>query len=171
VARVALPAGAACSAAARARPPQKRPSFGVRSRQLHLCFIVFRRDRAMDLFLALFWCAAVARAVLRYSSRLSGFNSRLGPNKFPFSLPRELAGKGLICPAVSRLKPHLSGTIEKIPGFTGITRNFAPGETGGGTACSGSRSSHPTKPRASYRYRSATITPSPLLDYLNAPEH
>src|SRR5215471_2243499 len=74
--------------------PHKKPSFGVASfRRLDLCFIEFRWDGAMGLFLVLFWCAAVARAFLR-------FNSRLGPNKFPFSRLRELAGKGLIHLAV-----------------------------------------------------------------------
>jgi hypothetical protein len=91
----------------------------------------------MGLFLVFFWCAAIAQTVLRYDSRFGGFNSRLGPNKFPFGLLRELAGKGLICLAFSRPERHLWGTIEKIPGSTGITRNFVPGEPGGGTTCSG----------------------------------
>src|SRR6267378_3120071 len=79
-----------------AGPPQKRPGFGVGSCSLHLYSITFRRSRAMVLFLVLYWCAAVARAVLRYDSRFGLFNSRLGPHKFPFSRQRELAGKGLI---------------------------------------------------------------------------
>ncbi len=50
----------------------------------------------MGLFLVLFWCAAVARGVLRCNSRFGVFNSRLVANKFPFSQRRELVGKRLI---------------------------------------------------------------------------
>ncbi len=90
------------SVAARAGPPQKRPTVGIGSRQLHLYLSYFDGTKAMGLFLVLFWCAAVARDVLRYSSRFGVFNSRLGPNKFPFSRLRELDGNGLICLAVFR---------------------------------------------------------------------
>jgi len=107
-----------------AGPSHKKPSFGVRSpRQLDLSFGVFRRNGAMGLFLVLFWCAAVAGNVLRHDSRFCVFNSRLRRRKFPFPLLRELAGKDLICLAVSWSKWYLSGTIEKIPGSTGISRN------------------------------------------------
>jgi hypothetical protein len=61
----------------------------------------------MGLFLVLFWCAAVARAVLRYHSRFGALNSRLGANKFPFSRLRELPGKGLIYLAVFGAKVAL----------------------------------------------------------------
>jgi hypothetical protein len=80
----------------------------------------------MGLFLVLFWCSAVARDAPRYNSRFGAFNSRLGPNKFPFSLLRELSGKGLICLAVFAAKTAVIGKIEKIPGSTGITGNSQP---------------------------------------------
>jgi len=124
------PAGAACSAAARAGPSQKRPSFGVRSRQLHLCFIVFRRDGAMGLFLVFFWCAAIAPAVLRYSSRFGVFNSRLGPNKFRFPPRRELAGKGLIYLAVFATKTALMGNNRKNSRLHGNNQEFRPRRNG-----------------------------------------
>src|ERR1700740_635828 len=41
----------------------------------------------MGLFLVLYWCSAAIGGVLEdnsHNSRLSVFNSRLGPNKFPF---------------------------------------------------------------------------------------
>ena len=189
------PAGAACSAAARARPPQKRPSFGVRTPgQLDLCFITFRRDRAMGLFLVFFWCAAIARAVLRYNSRLGGFNSRLGPNKFPFGPLRELAGKGLICLAVFATRTALMGNNRKNSRLHGNNQEFRPRRTGRRhnlqwrrsalpaadrlvrcqpreTPCERRGASHPTKRAARYPHRLAAVTPSPLLYYLNAPEH
>jgi hypothetical protein len=61
----------------------------------------------MGLFLILLWCAAVTGDILRYNSRFEVFNSRLGPNKFPFSPLRELAGKDLICLAVFGAKTAL----------------------------------------------------------------
>jgi hypothetical protein len=95
VAKPATTAGAGFSAAALAGLPQKRPSFGVRSRQLDLCFIAFRRDGAMGLFLVLLWCAAVTGDILRYNSRFGGFNSRLGRWKFPFSPATGIGRQGL----------------------------------------------------------------------------
>ena len=85
----------------------------------------FRRDGTMGLFLGLFWCAAVAGSVLGHHSRFGQFNSRLGANKFPFSRQRELAGKALIWLVIFGRKAHFRGTIEKVPGFTGKTGNFA----------------------------------------------
>jgi hypothetical protein len=117
-------------------PSHKRPSLGVPSRrQLDLCFIAFRQDGAMGLFLVLFWCSAVAGDTLRYNSRFGVFNSRLGPNKFPFSLLRELAGKGLIGLAVFAAKKALMWNNRKNSRFHGNNREFAAGETGGGTGC------------------------------------
>src|SRR5713226_2560540 len=80
----------------------------------------------MGLFLVLFWCAAVARAVLRYNSRFGVFNSRLGPNKFPFGRRRELAGKSLICLAVFRANTALFGNKRKNSRFHGNNREFGP---------------------------------------------
>jgi hypothetical protein len=91
----------------------------------------------MGLFLVLFWCSAVAGDTLRYNSRFGVFNSRLGPNKFPFSLLRELAGKGLICLAVFAAKKALMWNNRKNSRFHGNNREFAAGETGGGTGCNG----------------------------------
>jgi hypothetical protein len=110
----------------------------------------FRRDGAMGIFLILFWCSAVARDAPRHNSRFGVFNSRLGPNKFPFSLLRELSGKGLICLAVFAAKTAVIGKIEKIPASTGNNREFAAGETAGGAACSGA-----DLLAACYRYRYA----------------
>jgi hypothetical protein len=80
---------------ARVDPPQKKPSFKLGSHGLNASFYPFRRDGALDLFLVLFWCAGIVGAVFP-DSRLGGFNSRLGANKFPFCPLRELAGKDLI---------------------------------------------------------------------------
>jgi len=109
-----------------AGPPQKRPSFGVRSPQLDLCFIVVRRDGAMGLFLVLFLCAAVARAVLRCNSRFGVFNTRLGPNKFPFPPLRELTGKGLTCLVVFAAKPAVFGQNRENSRFHGNNRECRP---------------------------------------------
>jgi hypothetical protein len=158
---------------ARADPPQKRPSFGVRSRQLDLCFIAFRRDGAMGLFLVLFWCAAVARDILPYNSRFGVFNSRLGPNKFPFPPRRELPGKGLICLTVPGADTALFGNNRKNSRFHGKSREFvATGKTGGDAACTradlrcsrtagGQPFARDGVPRTRPRPRRATGTASP----------
>jgi len=73
----------------------------------------------MGLFLTVFWWFAVNSG----NSRFGGFYSRLGPQEFPFSLLRELAHTALIGLVVAVRKRHLVGTIEKIPGSTGITGN------------------------------------------------
>jgi len=73
----------------------------------------------MGLFLTVFWWFAVNSG----NSRFGGFYSRLGPQEFPFNLLRELAHMALIGLAVAVRKRHLVGTIEKIPGSTGITGN------------------------------------------------
>src|SRR5712691_1136988 len=80
----------------------------------------------MGLFLVLFWCAAVARAVLRYNSRFAGSNSRLGANKFPFSRQRELAGKGLIYLAVFGADTALFRHNRENSRFHGKNREFRP---------------------------------------------
>src|SRR6202008_1459056 len=87
-------------------------------------FIAFRQGGAMGLFLILLWCAAVTGPILRYNSRFGVFNSRLGPNKFPFSPLRELADKDLICLAVFGAKTALTWNNRKIPGSTGMTWNL-----------------------------------------------
>jgi hypothetical protein len=46
-------------------------------------------------------------------SRFGEFNSRLGPNKFPFRPTRELAGKGLIWLAVLGADKALFGNNQK----------------------------------------------------------
>jgi hypothetical protein len=97
----------------------------------------------MGLLLVLFWCAAVVRTVLRHDSRFGVFNSRLGPNEFPFSRQRELAGKGLIWLPFSEPNRPFSGKIEEIPGSTGITGNFAPGPNGWSRNLQGRRSALP----------------------------
>src|SRR5882762_10716910 len=83
-------------------------------------------DEAMGLFLVLFWCAAVARAVLRYDSRFGGFNSRLSADKFPFSRPRELAGKSLIYLADSGSDTALIENNRENSRFHGNNREFRP---------------------------------------------
>jgi len=79
----------------------------------------------MGLFLVLFWCSAVAGDTLRYNSRLGVFNSRLGPNKFPFSRQRELAGKGLIYLVVLCVDAALFGNIRENSRFDGKNRETA----------------------------------------------
>src|SRR6266567_4932119 len=80
----------------------------------------------MGRFLVLFWCAAVARAVLRYNSRFAVLNSRLGLNKFPFSRQRELPGKGLICLALFGAETALFGHNRENSRFHGNNREFRP---------------------------------------------
>jgi len=132
----------------------KKAKFRGRVMLVAFAFTGFQRAATMGLFLVLFWCAAVARAVHRYYSRFGIPNSPFGSNKFPFGRLRELAGKGPICLPFSVPEWRLSGRTEKIPGSMGITGNFATGETGGGSTCNG------PDPR---RLR--------LLLYRNAPEH
>jgi len=78
----------------------------------------------MGLLLTVFWWFAVNFC----NARFGGFNSRLGPQEFPFNLLRELAHMALIGLVVAVRKRHLVGTIEKNPGSTGITGN--PGHGG-----------------------------------------
>src|SRR5262245_7264345 len=68
------------------------------------------------------WCAAAARAVLGSSSRFGAFNSRLAPNKFPFSRLRELVGNGLIWLAVFDARTTLFGLNRKNSRFHGNNR-------------------------------------------------
>jgi hypothetical protein len=77
----------------------------------------------MALFLVLFWCAAVVRALPGHNSRFGEFYSRFGAKEFPFSRQRELDGKALIWLVVFGTKAHLRGAVVKIPGSTGITGN------------------------------------------------
>jgi hypothetical protein len=104
----------------------------------------------MGLFLVLFWCCGVAGDALRYNSRYGGFNSRLGPNKFPFSLLRELTGKGLIGLAFFAAKTAVIGQNRESSRFHGNNWEFTIGETVGGAACSGA-----DLLAACYRYRYA----------------
>ncbi len=113
----------------------------------------------MGLFLVLFWCSAVTGDILRYNSRFGVFNSRLGRHKFPFPLLRELVGKGLICLTVFAAKTTVIGRIEKIPGSTGITGNFAATDgTSGSTAYNGADLRCPG--RSSRRLQIPTKTPA-----------
>jgi len=104
----------------------KKAKFRGRVMLVAFAFTGFQRAATMGLFLVLFWCAAVARAVHRYYSRFGIPNSRFGSNKFPFGRLRELAGKGPICLPFSVPEWRLSGTTEKIPGSMGITGNSRP---------------------------------------------
>ena len=88
----------------------------------------------MGLFIVLFWCCAVAGDPLRYNSRFGVFTSRLGPNKFPFSLPRELSNKALICGVVFAGQNGGYRENRENSRFHGDNRGFAAGETGGGAA-------------------------------------
>jgi hypothetical protein len=145
----------------------------------------------MGLFLVLFWCVAVARDVLRHNSGFGVFNTRLGPNKFPFSRLRELPGKGLICLAVFGAKTALFENNRENSRFHGNNRKFwppakramaQPAVTPICVARSRLSCRLPIAgvqpfagdgvPRtanrargARYRYRSATNTASPLLCY------
>jgi hypothetical protein len=59
------------------------------------------------------------REALPDNSRFGEFNSRLGPNKFPFSGLRELAGKALICLTVFGAETALFGNNRKNSRFHG----------------------------------------------------
>jgi hypothetical protein len=110
----------------------------------------------MCLFLVLFWCAAVTRAVLLHNSRDSRFgifNSRLGGNKFPFSRQRELPGKGLIGLTIPGANTVHFERNRKNSRFDGNSREFAPP---GAANCLIAR-----RPRLPPRWRSAlVISPS-----------
>jgi hypothetical protein len=76
----------------------------------------------MGLTLVLFWCASLAGEAFWDNSRFGEFNSRLGPNKFPVSRLRELAGKGLIRLTVFAAKMAVSGENRKNSRFHGKNR-------------------------------------------------
>src|SRR5215469_15170154 len=59
------------------------------------------------------------------NSRFGAFNSRLGPNKFPFSPLRGFAGKGLIWLAVFVTKPALIANNRKNSQLHGKNRELA----------------------------------------------
>ena len=191
-ARVALSAGnhtgAAFSAAAWPSPPQKSPRLGVRSRHI---LSHFGGTGAM----VLFWCSAITGDILRYNSRFGVFNSRLGRRKFPFPLLRELTSKGSIYLAVSPTKTTVIAENRENSRFHRNNREFCRHRRNGRRRALQRRRSallrrssrrlltarvQPiasggvprTQPRrACHRYRFATVTPSPPLYYLNAPEH
>ncbi len=98
---------------ARMAPPHKRPSFGLGSHQLDACFIAFRRDGQMSLFLVLFWSSIVVRATPRANSRFGGLIPRVGPQNSPLMRLRELAGKILICLTFLVPERHFSRTIRQ----------------------------------------------------------
>ena len=77
----------------------------------------------MGLFQLLFWCAAV---VTGSNSRFGGFNSRLGPNEFPFSRLRELARKVLTYLTVFAGKTAILGENRENSRFHGKNREFCP---------------------------------------------
>src|SRR5215471_2660057 len=81
----------------------------------------------MGLFLALFWCASVARTVHRHNSRFGVFNSRLGANKFPFSGQREFEAKRLIRPGFSVAKTALFERNRKNSRFHENNREYRRG--------------------------------------------
>ncbi len=85
---------------------------------------------AMGFFVVLFWCAAVARGVLRHHSRFGVFNSRLGADKFPFGRLRELVGKGLICLVVFGAETALMENNRKNSRVHGNNREFRPRRNG-----------------------------------------
>ena len=173
---------------------QKTPSFAVPSRQLDRCFIGFRRDGGMGLFLILYWCSIVAGDVSPINSRFGVFIPRLGRSNSPLNLPRELAGKGLIRLAVFATRTALMGNNRKNSRLHGNNQEFRSRRTGRRhnlqwrrsalpaadrlvpcqpreTPCERRSASHPTKRAARYPHRLAAVTPGPLVYYLNAPEH
>jgi hypothetical protein len=114
---------------------QKTPSFAVPSRQLDRCFIGFRRDGGMGLFLILYWCSIVAGDVSPINSRFGVFIPRLGRSNSPLNLPRELAGKGLIRLADFAAKTAVFVKNRENSRFDGEKPGICPfGRTGGG-AC------------------------------------
>ena len=96
--------------------PQKRPTFGAGSPWILTALSDW-------FFMVLLYCIAVARAALCANSRFGAFNSRLGAKKFPFSRPRELARKGLICLAIFCTETALFGWNRKNSRFYGNKRD------------------------------------------------
>jgi hypothetical protein len=100
----------------------------------------------MCLILVLSLCSAVVKRCgvashFSRNSRLGEFDSRLGPNKFPFGRLRELALKGLIYLAVPGAKTALFGNNRKNSRLNGKNREFAPaGYSLSGTPASSSSS-------------------------------
>jgi hypothetical protein len=84
----------------------------------------------MRIFLVLVWCRSVADTVFPDNSRFGGFNSRLGPNKFPFSWLRELAGNGLICLAIFVAKTAKQWGKTRNSRFFPVTTGICPNEDG-----------------------------------------
>jgi hypothetical protein len=76
----------------------------------------------MGFLRVLFWCAAVARSILRCNSRFGVFNSRLAANEFPFGLQRELPGKRLIRFAIFGAGAALFGNNPENSRFHGNNR-------------------------------------------------
>jgi hypothetical protein len=75
----------------------------------------------MGLFLVLFWSSRVIGKAFPDNSRFGEFNSRLGPNKFPFGRLRGFADKGLIWLIIFAAQ---TAKIGEIPDFTGKTGNL-----------------------------------------------
>jgi hypothetical protein len=151
------PAGAAVT---RDGPPQKGPSFGLRSRQLDLCFIAFRRDGVMGLFLVLFWCSAVPGDILRFNSRFGAFSSRLGRRQFPFSPATGIGGQGL---DLVRCFRHQNGRYRgKSPKFP-VPREkpgISPPPTEGAVETSASPRLSPARVATTPRARRRPTTPA-----------
>jgi hypothetical protein len=98
----------------------------------------------VGVFLVLFWCAAVAGAVVQRNSRnsrLRGFNSRLGTKKFPFSRLRELPDKRLIGFAFAGAETALFEDNGENSRFDGNSREFSPASDG--NCCIACRPRHP----------------------------
>ena len=69
------------------------------------------------------WCGVASH--FSRNSRLGEFNSRLGPNKFPFGRLRELAGNDLIYLTVCGAEMALFGNNRKnsrLDGNNGVSR-------------------------------------------------
>jgi hypothetical protein len=91
------------------------------------------RDAKMVRFLVHFWCWAVLHAVLAAGSRNSRFgrfNSRLGANKFPFMLRRELPSNPLIWHANLGPWSGVNRENRKNSRLHGNNREFAPAMAG-----------------------------------------
>src|SRR5215472_8842724 len=71
--------------------------------------------------------ACAGRNLASHNSRFGESYSRLGRCEFPVRLRRELAGKPLIRLGIRAATPCFSSKIEKIPGSTGKTGNWAAG--------------------------------------------
>jgi hypothetical protein len=96
----------------------------------------------MGLFLV-FWCATIARAILRDNSRFGAINSRLRGNKFPFGRRRELVGNGLIYFILFGAETVLFANVRENSRYDGKNQEFRPREMGAAATGSGADLCHP----------------------------